>query len=178
MRVLFVCVGNRCRSPLAERLLRTRLGAGSGIEVVSAGTEAAPGWPIEPPTAVELERLGGDAGGFTSTPLTAQLVDSADLVVTMSRDLRTEVIALSPRAMRRAFVLAELAAIWTAHPPERLESAATDAARHRSAGAGTADVPDPMGQPAAAHRAVADQVAADVEVIARALTGLEPPASS
>ena len=54
-RVLVVCVGNVCRSPLGERLLAARLG--DGFEVTSAGVGALVGEPMDPEAAAHLERL-------------------------------------------------------------------------------------------------------------------------
>ncbi|MFN2560552.1 MAG: low molecular weight phosphatase family protein, partial [Jatrophihabitans sp.] len=45
--VLFVCTGNVCRSPLAERLMRARLAPGLPVAVSSAGTMGLSGYPID-----------------------------------------------------------------------------------------------------------------------------------
>jgi arsenate reductase len=61
MRVLFVCTGNTCRSPMAERLAR-QLYPQQHFE--SAGVIPASG--MQPHTAQVLSELGADAAGFSS----------------------------------------------------------------------------------------------------------------
>ncbi len=64
-RILFVCVGNVCRSPLGERLLAALLPA-SDFEVSSAGVGALAGSPMDPEAAVHLEAYGASADGFVA----------------------------------------------------------------------------------------------------------------
>src|SRR5436190_1104607 len=87
--VLHVCMGNICRSPMAERLLHqaARERVGDKVDELllsqSAGTG---GWhegdPMNPPAARELRRRGGDGTGFTARKLRAEHLDGADLVLT------------------------------------------------------------------------------------------------
>ncbi|MBA3343907.1 MAG: low molecular weight protein arginine phosphatase [Gemmatimonadales bacterium] len=86
MRILFVCTGNTCRSPMAEAQLREAL-AGRGVEQVtvsSAGTGAWEGSPAsEGAYLVGLER-GLDLSGHRARLLTRDMVREADLILTMS----------------------------------------------------------------------------------------------
>src|SRR5258708_13929920 len=89
-RILLVCTGNICRSPLAEALLRRDLTARGfpEIEVSSAGTGAWDGAPgSEGADLVGLER-GLDLSGHRARLLTRELVEGADLVLTMARHHR------------------------------------------------------------------------------------------
>ncbi|GIH71414.1 arsenate reductase/protein-tyrosine-phosphatase family protein [Sphaerimonospora thailandensis] len=122
--ILFVCTGNICRSALAERLTRSMLGPGSPLTVSSAGTRAVPGRPMAERARRELARLGGEAEGFVSCPLTAELVVTADLVLAASSEHRAEAVALHPLAAARAFTIAEFGALARAVPAENI-------ARHR-----------------------------------------------
>ncbi|MEU3657486.1 low molecular weight phosphatase family protein [Streptomyces sp. NPDC032161] len=106
-RVLFVCTGNVHRSVLAERLLAARLQPGSAVRPESAGTEAWPRPGMESSTRAVLEKLGGDGSGFAARPLTAQLVDSAALVLGLAIEHREAAVRLAPSAMRRCFTLKE-----------------------------------------------------------------------
>lgn len=106
--VLVVCTGNICRSPAAERLLRAGV-PGPGLEVASAGTRARRGEPVAPPMARLLTGAGADVGGFRARQLHEGLLRSTDLVLTMTRQHRAEVVELWPRAVRRSFTLLELA---------------------------------------------------------------------
>ncbi len=89
--VLFICVGNICRSPYAERALRRALPpeARERITLRSAGLE---GWDHPSPSEarVEAERRGVDLTDHRSRALTYDLVDSTDLfLVTAAHQART-----------------------------------------------------------------------------------------
>ena len=63
VRILTVCTGNICRSPVAERLLQAGLDQvlPGGFEVPSAGTRAMVGDPIQPLSADIVRTFGGTA---------------------------------------------------------------------------------------------------------------------
>ena len=172
MKILVVCVGNVCRSPLAERLLQQRLDAlaPGWAEVTSAGTHGRTAAPMERHAAAELVRLGGDPEGHESRRVTAPMTSDVDLLLTLTRDLRTEVLGLSPRLLKRAFTLSELAAIADSGAVEVDDRPATQdlvrrAASHRSVAVDAEDVPDPIGRGDEVHREVADLIAAHVDRI-------------
>src|SRR5881409_4072118 len=91
-RVLFVCTGNICRSPLASSLLERALQErGLDVAVSSAGTGAWDGAPAsEGAYLVGLER-GLDLSGHRARLLTRELVEKADLILTMARHHRARV---------------------------------------------------------------------------------------
>ena len=124
-RVLHVCTGNICRSPIAEHLMRAgleqRLGpAASVFEVGSAGTLGRPGMPMEPYALSTLSAYQVDGSAFGARPLVAELVEQADLVVAATREHRSAAVVLSPRAARRAFTLRELDRLLGAVDPAAL----------------------------------------------------------
>lgn len=86
LRVLFVCTGNTCRSPMAAGALRAALGADAArIEVSSAGTAA---WEGQPATDLAVEvagRDGVDLSGHRSRRATPERLRAADLVLVMER---------------------------------------------------------------------------------------------
>lgn len=85
MRLLFVCTGNTCRSPLAEALARREaIERGlADVEVASAGTSAWDGAPAsDGALLVALER-GLDLSGHRAQQLTRELVQSHDVVLAM-----------------------------------------------------------------------------------------------
>jgi len=94
-KVLFVCTGNTCRSPLAEGLARQMLAAelgcepgelaGRGWAVASAGVAAVPGDAPSPEAVAVAAECGFDLTAHRSRPLTADLLAGATDVVAVSR---------------------------------------------------------------------------------------------
>ncbi|SFK92384.1 protein-tyrosine phosphatase [Geodermatophilus ruber] len=181
--MLLVCTGNICRSALAERLGRAYLdevlGPDAGaIRLVSAGTRAVVGSAMHPDTALVLTGLGGDAGDFTARQLADRMVMDADLVLTMTRQHRRDVLELAPRALSRTFTLREAAGLLE-HvdqdvPREEFAEracalvGALAAARSRRRSSSDDDVPDPIGQPVEAHAEAGELIApALIEVLSR-----------
>ena len=88
MRILFVCSGNTCRSPLAEAIAR-RIPEESGKEnviVESAGTQAWQGAPASDEAILIGVERNLDLSGHRSRRLTPQMVESSDLVLVMSSE--------------------------------------------------------------------------------------------
>jgi protein-tyrosine phosphatase len=83
-KVLLVCTGNTCRSPMAAGLLRRELGPDAErVQVESAGTSA---WEGQAPTEQSREiaaREGVDICAYRSRRLTPALVRDADLILVM-----------------------------------------------------------------------------------------------
>jgi protein-tyrosine phosphatase len=180
--VLVVCVGNVCRSPLAERLLALRLrqllGTGAdAVRVSSAGVLALVGSPMDQLAGAQLRRLGGDPEGFVATQWDASMSSRADLVLTATRDLRSRVLEDTPKAHRRTFTIPEFAALSTSDVFRQRRVASVDdlvgrAATWRGAsGIDDFDVPDPYGQSEQVHAEIADLLDRDCSAIARALAG-------
>lgn len=105
-RVLVVCTGNVCRSPYIERLLAQAL-APYDVEVESAGTHALAGEPMAEGSARLLRRSGVVADDFVARQLTPAIVQSADLVLTATREHRRDVVRMTPRALRHTHALAD-----------------------------------------------------------------------
>jgi len=108
-KILLVCTGNICRSPLAAALLQRALTERGveGMDVSSAGTGAWDGAPVsEGAYLVGLER-GLDLSAHRARLLTRELIEEADLVLTMARHHRARVDELGGEG--RVFVLGEYA---------------------------------------------------------------------
>lgn len=81
MKVLFVCTGNTCRSPLAEGYLKHKSLA--CIEALSAGTYAEKE-PASENSILAARQLGFDISGHISRPLEQTMLDSADKIYCMT----------------------------------------------------------------------------------------------
>jgi protein-tyrosine-phosphatase len=79
-KVLFVCIGNSCRSPMAEAIARKD--ASEVIEASSAGL--APLGFVAEMTTQTLSRNGYAVEGLTSKPISSDAWESADIVINMS----------------------------------------------------------------------------------------------
>ena len=96
-RLLFVCTGNTCRSPMAEVIARQRaeeLGW-RHVEVASAGVAAFDGSPASEGALRAAEAHGLDLSAHRSRLLTQPVARQADLILTMSPDQLMRVVELS-----------------------------------------------------------------------------------
>jgi protein-tyrosine phosphatase len=86
--VLVVCVGNICRSPMAEALMAADL---PGVQVASAGLQALVGHPADPTACELLEERGIDIAEHRAQQLDLDLCQRADLILVMDREQRRAV---------------------------------------------------------------------------------------
>lgn len=158
MHVVFVCTGNICRSPMAERLaLRLiRQYDVSGFRISSAGTRAVVGSAMHEEAARVLRSLGGDASQFAARQLTAKVASDADLVLTMTRAHRDKVLELAPRQLRRTFTLAEAARLASDFDAGTVGDLSEF--RPQLAGLDLPDVVDPIGQSAEVFESVGARI--------------------
>ncbi len=92
-RVVFVCEGNTCRSPLAEVIARQMFG-GDGSRFASAGLDARPGQPAAPPARQAAADLGLDLAAHRSRPLGADVLEGAGWCLAMTRGQAARLRAL------------------------------------------------------------------------------------
>jgi protein-tyrosine phosphatase len=184
--VLSVCMGNICRSPMAERMLihamRERIGdrVDDWVCSESAGTG---GWhageAMNPPAAGELRRRGAASDGFRARKLLASHVDTADLVLTATAEQVEFVAGLRPDAASRVFVLGEFGRLVAGIDADALPAlrggpeavheralalvSAVDAARGGARSRPADDLDDPWGRGAAVFRGTADAIHASIQ---------------
>jgi protein-tyrosine phosphatase len=158
-RVLAVCTGNVCRSPLVEALLQEGFDAvvPGAFAVRSAGTHPLVGSAPTPEIQELAERLGVSVSGIRAREVVEAEVHDADLVLALDRGHRAAIVERVPRALKKTFTLRELARLLPqvpverdAWPQQRWQSAVVWASRRRRAvpaGPDADDVVDPFQQP-------------------------------
>lgn len=102
--ILIVCVGNICRSPTAEIVMRNALGP-SGLQVASAGLQALVDRPIDPNAALLLQERGLDPAPHRARQVNASLLAAADLVLVMERSHHAAVARDYPQASGKTMLL-------------------------------------------------------------------------
>lgn len=102
--VLFVCVGNICRSPSAEVMLREAV-AGKGIKVSSAGLGALVGHGIDITAQELLVEQGMDGLAHRARQIDDAILGVADLVLTMERKHVRRIAEIAPQASGKTFLL-------------------------------------------------------------------------
>ena len=183
-RVLTVCTGNICRSPAAERLIRRDWAAGEPtIQVVSGGTSAMVGEPIQISMAHLLEQSGAYSGEFCAQTVTAELVNNADLVLGMTRRHRAAAVALAPAATSHTFTLREFTRLVVdgvgdfAPSPDRADSLRrlVEVATSRRAPITDPeldDIADPYGRDLDAYQLAFTEISDAIDTVGRVLDGL------
>ncbi len=89
-KVVFLCTGNICRSPMGEALLKKAVADSADenlkkLEIVSAGTATVDGMPASANSVKALARIGVDISDSVSTALTQKLVDESFAIFAMAR---------------------------------------------------------------------------------------------
>ncbi|GAB6877639.1 ribose 5-phosphate isomerase B [Thermaerobacter litoralis] len=155
-KVVIVCSGNTCRSPMAAAYLRRALddlGQGA-VAVESAGLHAVPGLPAAAEAREAVARDGLSLAEHRSRPLEAGGVAEADLILAMTRSQAEELRRRFPEAAGRVALWRE----WAAGGP-----------------LADADVPDPFGQGLADYQVLARQLRREAAMVARRLAGEAAP---
>lgn len=112
-RILFVCTGNCCRSPIAEYLLRSYLqkekpAFSQRYEIISAGIAAPEG--MHPPGSVQKimeEQENIDMAKSQAVKVTKQMVLSSDYIFTMENSQKERILKQVPSAAPRVFNLSK-----------------------------------------------------------------------
>jgi protein-tyrosine phosphatase len=129
--VLHVCMGNICRSPMAERLLARAVRERAGDDLLSSVSAGTGGWhegeEMNPPAARQVRSRGGSPDGFEARKLRGDFIDEADLILTATADQYDYVVALRPGAASRTFVLGEFGRLLDAVDAATLPAVALDA---------------------------------------------------
>lgn len=109
-RILILCVGNICRSPMAEALTRAALvGRAHPPLVHSAGVAALPGAPADPLAQSLLAARGLDLSVHRARALEPRMVRDADLILVMEEAQRRFLLGKAPAAAGKTWLLGH----WT-----------------------------------------------------------------
>ena len=103
-KVLVVCTGNTCRSPMAEGWLNQKL-AGKGWAAESAGVGAWGGSPATPEAVEAMREIGVDLSKHRSRALTRAMVAGAEIVLAMTEGHRKEIARRFPEAEKKTFLV-------------------------------------------------------------------------
>ena len=106
-RIVFICTGNRFRSPLAHYLTRA-LAPDVPLEVTSFGLREVGAIPVLAEALTEAQRLNLDVSAHEATALAGQRLDEADLVIGFERIHVATAVLEAGAAKAKTFTLPEL----------------------------------------------------------------------
>lgn len=114
-RVLFVCTGNTCRSPMAEAFFRQATIDRPHLLVASAGIMAREGAPASPETLGILEEMNVPLQNFRSHQINATIIEKADEIFVMTEGHLTSLERAYPSQARKFHLVSEFIDDPSAH---------------------------------------------------------------
>ncbi len=115
IKILFVCTGNTCRSPMAEGAAKQHFANildcsvdeldHFGYKIASAGVAAMPGCPASAESVQVCRKQGIEIEAHRSAPLTAQDIAEADFIFVMGRGHQQAILGYYPQAEAKCFLL-------------------------------------------------------------------------
>lgn len=169
LKILTVCQGNICRSPLAKFALQQHLDSvGLASEVDSAGIQALNGWGMDADAEWAANVHGIVTREHIAKSLSRELIGLQDVILTMTRRQRDAVTSSFPRAMRKIFTLRELEKL-TEKYPGGLDPIVLSSRRASVVLLETDDVSDPYRRGRDEHHRVAAEIVAAAKQISRAV---------
>jgi protein-tyrosine-phosphatase len=135
-KILVVCTGNACRSPMAEGYLRAVLKQEEGFEVMSAGTGAADGFKPTQEAVDVMKEDSVDISFLITKAISKSFVDAADLILVMAEKHKKFILEYFPESKEKVFLYKQYA---------RIDD-------------GSKDIADPIGQPIQVYRKIRDEI--------------------
>lgn len=106
-KIVFLCTGNTCRSPMAEGFFKALGGEEkTGLQAESAGLYTTDGLPASENAIIAAKEHGADISGHHSRQLTDEIVGGAKYLVCMTGAHYDRLVAAFPQAEDRIFMLA------------------------------------------------------------------------
>ena len=111
MKIIFVCTGNTCRSPMAEGFFNMLCakGANEDISAISRGTFAESDAPASSFSVIAAAELGADISSHKSAQLTRSDVSCADYIFTMTKAHKNLIDSALPDFSDKVFSISEFA---------------------------------------------------------------------